>query len=176
MVTAGGDGLITILFWGVVFIIGAIASAAKKKRQEREVLETQEQLRRVDEAIRAARQRPQPPAAAPVIFEVVEEPDAAYAVAPVASQVLEVASPAFQSATFAGTPAAVPIAPSLPEEGPARPGAWEAARAAVPAKTKKPVRPPVEAGFAPPTPAELREAIIWREAFAPCKAMRSRPW
>lgn len=182
MVTAGGDGLITILFWGVVFVIGAFASAAKKKRQQREALETQEQLRRVDEAIRAARRRT-PAARAqaePVYAQAIAPPEAAYAVTQSAPQVLEVASPAFIAATFAATQQAVPVAPSIPEEGPARPGAWELARMEA-ASAGATETPPSQGAkddfvFAPPTRHELREAVVWREVFGRCAAMKVRSW
>ncbi len=182
MVTAGGDGLITILFWGVVFVVGAFASAAKKKRQQREALETQEQLRRVDEAIRNARQRaPAPHASAePVYAQAVALPEVVYGVTQSAPQVLEVASPAFRPATFAASPQAVPVAPASQSEGPARPGAWELARMEA-AAAGAPKTLPSQSGqddslFAPPTLRELREAIVWREIFGRCTAMKVRSW
>lgn len=179
MVTAGGDGLITILFWGVVFVVGAFASAAKKKRQQREALETQEQLRRVDEAIRNARQRAPAPHAStePVFAQAVALPEVAYGVTQSAPQVLEVASPAFRPATFAAAPQAVPVAPHVPEEGPARPGAWELARMEAAAQKQAPSQGGQDNSlFAPPTRGELREAVVWREIFSPCKSLRARPW
>ena len=155
------EGVFSLLFWAVVIGGSVLYSATKKKRQARELENTQEQLRRVDEAIRAARARA-------------------------------------QAGAVAGTPAAIPVA--LPvetsQEGPARPGAWAAARSGEAgwkhaAEHEGPSRPGTfeaerekpqkmlsstairaMAGFAPASHAELREALVWREVFGPCAGMR----
>ncbi|KAF0244377.1 MAG: hypothetical protein FD180_2560 [Planctomycetota bacterium] len=175
------EGVFSLLFWAVVIGGSVLYSATKKKRQARELENTQEQLRRVDEAIRAARARA---AAQASQSDLHAHPRAA---SEDASVPYEVSAPAV-------IPVALPDETSL--EGPARPGAWEAARSGAAgwkhaAEHEGPSRPGTfesdrekpqmmlsstavraAAGFAPATHAELREALVWREIFGPCAGMR----
>lgn len=140
------------MFVIIALVVGGLVAASKKRRQEQE---TQEQLRRVDEAIRQARQR--------AGTGRVEQPVGGYVVA----------SPAFQAGAQATSSASVPFAiPVADPEGPDRPGAWELEHAA-PAAPAPVAAPRAPDAFAPPTAEELREAMVWRELFAPCLAMRS---
>lgn len=141
------ETILTILFWGIVFVVGGILNARKKKQQEQEALETQAQLQRVDEAVRASRQRrgrgpegPARPDAAPVAYavEASPAPGAGIPPGPVFQHGRE-QEPAYAVASMAGS-----------------------AEAATP--------------FAPPTAAEIRQALAWREILGPCAALRTRPW
>ncbi|MCC6740278.1 MAG: hypothetical protein IT452_14625 [Planctomycetia bacterium] len=131
------ETILTILFWGIVFLVGAIVNARKKKRQEQEVLETQEQLRRVDEAIQAARQRSgrKPARQAPPEAEV---PAAA----------MPSVSPDFSRERAEGPRNRIAPAPDSFGER-------------------------AEPAFRPPSESEIRQALVWREIFGPCAAMRS---
>lgn len=177
-----GQVIFGIIALGVAFSV----SKAKKAAQAREVQETQAQLKRVDAAIREARLR----AARSGGAGAVDGPKASADVRPMEPDAYTIGSPAL--------PAAVPFALPVEAEAPAPPTSRGsearqeseshssmvsepsvAAEAGSPASRPRSVGLQGAAalaavsGFPFATPAELREAIVWREIFGPCSAMRS---
>ncbi|MCE9584204.1 MAG: hypothetical protein K8T20_17095 [Planctomycetes bacterium] len=183
---ADSSGFIGQVVFAIIALgVAAFVSKARKAEKAREAKETLEQLRRVDEAILEARHR----AAKSRGGAVVHGSKASAEVRPVFSDSYEVSSPA---SSAADVPMALPVFAAAPATSSGSEARQESeahtsmvSEPSVAAESGSmssrgrsrgltgPVALAAAAGFPAATAAELREAIVWREVFGPCVAMRS---